>query len=146
MKNSTLLILTLILVTSLALASCTAGGISNTTNLVGSSWKLVSYGSSNNPTAAVPDSTTSLIFAKDGKLTGNVGCNSFSGDYKANGSQVTFGQIVTTLMACSDPVMQQETAVLKVLSGTASFKVDSGKLVITSEDGQSMITLEQVEE
>jgi heat shock protein HslJ len=142
MKKTNLLILALVLITALAITSC--GGIGNSTNLAGTSWKLVSFGTNTSLTAAAPDVPTSLDIGKDGKMSGNVGCNSFSGDYKVNGSQITFGPVVSTLMACPDPVMKQEAAVLKVFSGTANFKVDAGSIVITSEDGLSTVTFEQV--
>mgnify|MGYP001274395903 CR=1 FL=1 len=142
MKKTTLLMFTLVLLTALVITSC--GGIGNSANLAGTSWKLVNYGSNTSLTAAVPDVPTSLDIGKDGKMSGNVGCNSFSGDYKVNGSQITFGTVVSTLMACPDPVMKQEAAVLKVFSGTASFTLDAGTIVITSADGQSTVTFEQV--
>jgi heat shock protein HslJ len=134
-------IILVIILTSLALAACGSAG--GSAALAGTTWKLVSYGSASNPTPAVSDAKTALTFDKDGKLSGNVGCNSISGDYTLNGEQVNFGAVVTTLMACADPLMQQESAVLKMFSGTVKYTVTSGQLTLTSADGATAVTFEQ---
>ena len=109
--------------------------------LAGTTWKLVSYGPADNPTPAAPGVETSVTFDKDGKINGSVGCNSFSGDYKVAGGQVKFGAIATTLMACEDTVMQQESGVFAVLTGTVNFKIDGDTLTISTTDGASALTL-----
>jgi len=134
-------IILVILLTALALAACGATG--NSTALTGTSWHLVSYGSTSSPTPAVPDAKTALAFDKDGKLSGNVGCNSISGDYTTNGAQINFGQVISTLMACADPLMQQESAVLQMFSGTVKYTVTSNQLTLTSADGAATVRFEQ---
>ena len=97
------------------------------------SWKLVSYGSVNSLTPAVPNVDARLTFDKDGKLSGNGGCNSLGGDYKVKGDQITFGAVAATLMACPDPQMAEESAVYQVLTDTASFKIEGNMLTITNK-------------
>jgi heat shock protein HslJ len=106
-------------------------------------WKLISYGSKSNPTPAVPDVDTTVTFGSDGKIGGSVGCNSFGGDYKVNGDKITFSQIASTVMACADPLMQQESAVFSVFTDKATFTVDGSTLTITSADGNSVVALAQ---
>lgn len=104
------------------------------------SWKLTSYGPANAPTPAVADAEAGLTFKEDGTLTGNSGCNGFGGSYTVDGDQVTFKDIVSTLMACDDPRMAQEEAVHKVLADTATFKIEGNTLTLTNNDMMLVLT------
>jgi len=119
------------------LTACSGG---NSVSIEGQ-WKLVSYGSPSEQKSALSDVETSIEF-KDGKLSGNVGCNGFGGDYKVKGDTVTFGLVMSTMMFC-DAVAEQESGALAVLKETATFVLDGSKLTITSEDGGSSIVLEK---
>jgi putative lipoprotein len=76
----------------------------------------------------------SLTFNPDGTLSGNGGCNGLGGDYKVKGDQITFGPIMSTLMACDEPRMSQEDAVHQVLMDTVSYEIDGNTLTITNKD------------
>jgi heat shock protein HslJ len=77
-----------------------------------------------------------LQFEDGGKANGNSGCNDFGTDYKAGkDGKLSFGQITSTLMACDN--MQQESAYLDALSKVQQFKVEGGKLTLSSADGQT---------
>jgi len=112
---------------SLLLSACSAQGKS----LVGA-WTLTAYGPEGATTPVASGSQASLTFNQDGTLSGNSGCNSFGGSYKVNGDQITFSGLVSTLMACEEPLMTQEGNVFKVLDGTASYKIDGSTLTITN--------------
>ncbi len=120
-----------------ALAACAGGTSASITG----QWKLVSYGSASSQTPAAPDVDTSIDFKSGGPLSGNVGCNSFGGDYKVKGDTITFGAIASTMMFCEGPVGDQEMGTLTVLKESAKFVLDGNKLTITSADGKSMIVL-----
>jgi heat shock protein HslJ len=120
------------------LAAC---GGANANSIVGG-WQLVSYGPTSGQITAAPiDFNTFIDFGEDGELTGNVGCNSFGGDYEVKGNQIIFGSIISTLMACEEPIGSQEAAVLKTFTGTASYTLSGDTLTITSEDGTTSIVL-----
>jgi len=104
-------------------------------------WTLVSYGDPSSPTPAAPGVETSIEFKADGTVSGNVGCNGFGGDYQVDGSAITFGPIVSTLMFCEGPVGEQESATLAVFVETAGFQVNGETLTITSADGSSVVVL-----
>jgi heat shock protein HslJ len=118
----------------LILTACSGGGGASVTG----TWKLISY----NQTPAVPDVETSIEF-KDGQVSGNVGCNGFGGEYAVDGDQITFDKMMSTLMACTDPIGTQESVTFAVMSGTASFNLEGNQLTITSADGSSVIVLEK---
>jgi heat shock protein HslJ len=133
-------ILYICMIAMFMLAACGGG---NSNSIVGG-WELVSYGdTASQITAASIDFNTFIDFGEDGELTGNVGCNSFGGDYEVEGNQITFGSIISTLMACEEPINQQESAVLKTFTGTATYDLSGDTLTITSEDGTTSIVLKR---
>ena len=139
MKKMLMFWITLLVIIGSMLTACSGNP---SASLVGT-WKLVSYGSPASPTPAVPDVDASVIFGSDGAISGNVGCNSFNGNYKVDGETVTFGAIASTLMACADPIAQQEGMVFNVFVNTATFKLDSNTLSIISSDGNSVVVFER---
>ena len=102
-------------------------------------WRLVSYGAASNPEPAAGE--TSIHFGADGQLTGNVGCNSFSGEYRLSGAKIEFGPIMSTLMACLGPISEQEGAVFAVFANASPFALTGDALTITSADGGMVIVL-----
>jgi heat shock protein HslJ len=119
------------------LAACAGGSSASITG----QWKLVSYGPAGSQIPALSNVNTNIEFTADGKLNGNVGCNSFGGDYKVNGKNLTFGPIMSTMMACGGQVDEQEMAAIAVFQKSAAFVLDGNSLTITSADGKSVIVL-----
>jgi len=125
-----------LLVLSLALAACTAGN-GGAADLIGS-WKLTAYGPANSTTPAVPDTEAGITFNKDGTVTGNSGCNGFGGSYKVDGDKIAFSEIVSTLIACDEARMQQESAFHQVLTDTATYKI-AGITLTLSNNGMVLV-------
>lgn len=125
--KKTLLILLLM---SLFLSAC---GAQPSASLVGT-WKLSAYGPKETPTPAVTGAEAMITFENTGSVTGNGGCNSLGGTYKVSGDQITFSDIVSTLMACDDARMAQEGAVAKVLTGTARYEIKDKTLTLANGD------------
>ena len=117
----------------LVVAACdSTGSGSNTTpeptsaaDLAGTSWTLVSIGG----TPVVEGSGPHLTFGADGNASGSTGCNSMSGDYTTDGAALTFGPMATTRMACEEPLMTQEAAVLEALTGVSGWEIDADGLL-----------------
>jgi len=104
-------------------------------------WELISFGSPSNMISSIKANDTSIEFTSDGSLSGNVGCNSFSGNYKLDGESITFDPLVATLMFCMGPVGDQEAHVFSVLQERVSYKLDADDLMIVSGDGFRSILL-----
>jgi heat shock protein HslJ len=102
-------------------------------SLIGA-WKLTAYGPAASPTPAVEGVDAGLTFNEDGTVSGTSGCNGLGGDYTVEGDKITFGEFVSTLMACDDPIMRQEEAAHKVMTGTATYKIEGDTLTITNND------------
>lgn len=137
MKKLTQFLLVIFAIGSFILAACSGNASASPTG----TWKLISYGSPTNLTPAAPDVDTSIEFASDGTLSGNVGCNGFGGDYKVDGEKIIFGQIISTLMFCEGPVGEQEAVTLAAFAESASFTIDGDTMTITSADGSSIVVL-----
>jgi heat shock protein HslJ len=121
--------LKILMMIGLVLSACSAADAS----LVGS-WKLTAYGPESSPSPAVTGSEAGLTFNDDGTVTGTSGCNGLGGEYTVEGDQITFGEFVSTLMACDDPIMVQEGAMHQVLNGTATYKIDSNTLTLINNN------------
>jgi heat shock protein HslJ len=129
---------TLLVAAGLIFSACVSQG--SPAGLPGSSWKLVSYGPAGKPTLAAAGIQTSLDFGRDGKVSGSMGCNSFSGDYQVKIGKVVFGQMAATMKACPDPQMTQESAVFQVLAGSVRFQVEGKILTIYAASGADAVT------
>lgn len=119
----------------LAVSACASE--ENTRPLI-RSWRLTAYGPVDSTTPAVPDVDATLIFGEDGTLAGSTGCNELGGEYTVEGDQITFRQIVSTLIACPDLQMAQEEVIYQVLHDTASFNIEDDTLTIT-KDGMLLV-------
>ena len=128
----------LLIVAMFALAACAPAA---SPSLAGE-WGLVSYGSTSSPTLADPNIETAIMFDAE-KISGNVGCNQFNGGYTLEESNIVFSPFISTKMACIGAAGEQESAILSVFTGAATFSLIGNTLTITSADGTSVIVLEQ---
>ncbi len=121
----------------LALSACAITSREATTELPGTSWALVDLDGAE-PVGETPPSIT---FNDDGSVTGTTGCNTFNGEVTIEGSELTFGPMATTRMACLDEgASLQEHAFLTALEGVTGYTVDDeGRLVL---EGDAPLTFE----
>lgn len=75
-----------------------------------------------------------LRIGRDGTVRVDTGCNGGGGTASVEGPTITFGPLVTTLMACSDARGQVEAAVTAVLDGTVRWSVTEQTLTLTKGD------------
>jgi heat shock protein HslJ len=103
--------------------------------LRGAEWSVVEIAGK----PVVADSRVTMTFGEDGRVGGSSSCNSYGADYTVGGEGVTFGQPVSTLKACAEPLMDQEAAFLGTLRAVKRFDVDAqGALVLTADDGRTI--------
>jgi len=83
-----------------------------------------------------------LQFEQDNKANGAGGCNSFGTEYKVSpDGKLSFSPIMSTLMACTEG-MEQESAYFNALAKVEQFKVDGGKLTLSSADGKTSLVFQ----
>jgi heat shock protein HslJ len=118
----------------LAMAGCAITSRDATIDLPGTSWVLVDLDGA----APVGEAAPTIAFDDQGSVTGNAGCNTFNGEVTIDGSDLTFGPLATTRLACvEDGVADQEQAFLAALQDATSYTVDNeGRLVI--QDGGTL--------
>ena len=88
-------------------------------------------------TSVLAGSNITTEFGSDGTLSGNSGCNTYSGTYTVTGNQITIGPLASTRMACSDPagIMEQETQFLAALQTAATYNIENATLELRTKDG-----------
>ncbi len=75
-------------------------------------------------------------FGNDGRVSGDAGCNSFSGPYIQTGRTVQFGELLSTRRACVDENRQrQETRLLNILQGPTTLQLNRSRLTVRGKEG-----------
>ena len=105
-----------------------AGGV----EIPGSSWILVEM----NGTADFAHIMPTLVFGRDGTVSGFAGCNTFHGTYTADGH---IGELASTKIACQPPASLIEFDYLKALSDVGRLTLVDGRLIT---DGGIPLTFE----
>jgi heat shock protein HslJ len=97
-----------------------------THELAGTRWVLTQLGSDPVvPAQGRPEQFIALDSSQQ-RVAGNAGCNRLIGSYTLEGDQLGFSQMATTRMACPD--MERESALLKALEATKSWRIDGAQL------------------
>lgn len=72
------------------------------------------------------------------RVTGSTGCNDFQGIVARTGDTLTFGELGTTRKACQGDEATLEKAVLDVLKGEVTFKIEANRLQLRAADGSGL--------
>jgi heat shock protein HslJ len=119
-----------------AAASASAGAL----ELDGTSWLLTDYISPDGAVFTVPAAVTPLLAFEGGNLTGNAGCNTFSSTYTVTGDAIEIGPIMSTKMACEEPMASVEGAYLAALESIDKVAIlDDGKLQLWDDGGKTTL-------
>jgi heat shock protein HslJ len=111
--------------------------LAQTGDLAGTQWRLVSYGTSGAETPVMAGSAITIAFESGNQVTGNGGCNSYGGTYTVADTTITFSDVVSTMMACTDSaVTQQEQTYFAALHSATTFKHVGNQLTIFYAEGQ----------
>lgn len=114
------------------LTSCSAFPAASD-SLNGTSWELYAI-SKHRP---IEGSNITIVF-EDGQVSGSSGCNSYGGDYKVSGKKIEFGMLMSTLMACDEPIMDQESDFLQMLGDAHRFELVDDQLQIYWSDHEAL--------
>jgi heat shock protein HslJ len=127
--------LMLVLGTSAA-AFAASGGTGGT--LEGHTWVLKTYAVGTTMTD-VPSTVTVDATFMGGNVSGTGGCNTYGGGYTASGASLTFGPLVSTMMACGDPKDAVEHAYLTALGKSATYTATASALTIYDASGAEIL-------
>jgi heat shock protein HslJ len=77
------------------------------------------------------DGAVLRISFDDGRISVSGGCNGMGGDVTFEGDAMTVGPMMSTQMACDQPLMDQDSAVQAFLTAGTTVSVDGDTLVLT---------------
>lgn len=98
-------------------------------------WTAISYYTGTAVQAVIPGSPPTARFDR-GQVTGDSGCNNFSGPYEVTDTSILIGPFSPTLTACVDPARQtQEQQYLAALEHAATYRVAGNRLELQRRDG-----------
>ncbi|CAB4881644.1 unannotated protein [freshwater metagenome] len=123
MRNVRHVVLAAIASAALAIAACGAGGPSPE-----GTWILD------------PAQSEATLNLEGGKVGGSNGCNMLIGAYKTDGDRLTFGELGSTLMACTGPGAALERRVMAGLRETRRFTSEGGRLVLRDDQGRALLS------
>lgn len=137
---------------NLTLTTATGDSIALTSEppapLTGTTWTVTSL-VSGTTTSSLPENPENaerkarLTFGEDGSVRGTLGCNSFRGTAEVTGSTITFGPADGTKMMCPDPGMKLERALLAILDGRTTYRIDHRTLSLTAANGEGLRAVPQ---
>lgn len=92
------------------------------------------------PTLEKPRIT--LTFDALGRISGLASCNQYGADYTITGEGLSIGKGMTTMMACDEPIMEQEQFFLELLQRVSGFSIGAeGALMLHTADNRTIKAL-----
>jgi heat shock protein HslJ/LysM repeat protein len=113
--------------------------------LAGTSWSVTGYfNGQSGVVSPIIGTELTATFGQDGNLTGSAGCNDYSTTYQVDGSTITIGPPISTLMECAEPegVMEQELLYLTALGTAATYAFQGEFLEMRTAEGSLAVTFE----
>ena len=71
----------------------------------------------------IEGSNVTMDFGTAGKVAGSASCNQYSSGYTLSGEGLTFAKAGSTMMACEQPLRDQERRFLRTLEAVARFEI-----------------------
>ncbi|HYO41968.1 MAG TPA: META domain-containing protein [Candidatus Limnocylindrales bacterium] len=140
------IVLALLAVLVLAVAAC--GGAQPTQTpvpsgpieLAGTKWLLIKYLSPDGATFTVPAAITPMAEFTADVMSGNAGCNTFSGGYVIDGDKLTLEPMSSTMKLCEEPIASVENAYLAALGVVDKVAyLDNGNLQLWDSEGKTTL-------
>jgi heat shock protein HslJ len=112
-------------------------------SLAGTSWDVININNGRQAVVGmVSDSTVTMAFDNEGRVSGTTGCNRYTAAYHAEGDTLRFSSVAATRMACADPAVdEQEQAFLRALESVATLSFEGDRLDMRDADGALAIIL-----
>jgi heat shock protein HslJ len=104
--------------------------------LAGTSWRLTGWSVSSQD----PDDFTVTAEFKDGRIGGTSAVNQYGGPYTAgDDGSISFGDLVSTMMAGPEPDMKAEQTYLKLLAAAGEFRIEGDTLTLSDAQGNDSL-------
>ena len=107
-------------------------------------WKVTAIADEGGELELVLEGTAPDIHFDDDQVSGDGSCNRYSGPYDTSGGDdLDFGDLVTTMMACLDVVMDQEQLFLYALDSVDSYSI-AGTVLEMRSSGEVVALFEAI--
>ncbi len=97
--------------------------------MTGITWRPTVVGAEEFP----DDSGIFVLFAVDGSINGNGGCNSFFGSLEKTDDGIAVGELGSSRMACPEAIMDREMAFMQSLQNAVHFELGDDRLLLTND-------------
>jgi len=137
------------LTAALALAACssTAGGSGSpaassaasaaaASGLEGTLWRLTEYLGPEGNVVPVPEAISASATFSDATVSGNAGCNDYTGGYTVDGDKLTIGPLAATKKACGPAESAVETVFLTAMGQVATYSVSGDTLELKTAEAK----------
>ncbi len=99
--------------------------------MTGTTWRPAVVGSEELPA----DSGMFVLFAVEGSIKGNGGCNSFCGSLQKKDDGIVVGPLGSSRMACPEKIMDREAAFMQALQNAVLFEAGDDRLQLIDDAG-----------
>ena len=106
-------------------------------DLIGPTFVLVELGG----VPAIGEPSMTLVFSRDGSAGGSGGCNSYGGMVTIAGDSFDVANVISTLVACDEPVMTREQGFFAALETATRYHLNQGTLFLLDDVGNKLATL-----
>lgn len=114
-----------------------AAGNPTTTPIAGTTWILRSIGTGET-VSSVPGTVTASLKITGADVQVAFGCNSGGGTATVSDTAITFGPLMSTMMACGSPKDDVERAMAGVLQGEVPFTIGGTTLTLKGANGTTL--------
>jgi heat shock protein HslJ len=105
--------------------------------LIGTQWELNSFGPQGSELAVADGAHVTLAFTGETEVGGTDGCNTFDGEYEAKFGGLSFRNLTSTRVVCTDKnLLHQQMEYLQALSKTDRYEVQGNQLTIWYGQGR----------
>ena len=114
----------------IALFACVACGGTGPgeTELAGTRWVLAELDGAATPPVGDGDAGYLRFEAADRRFSASAGCNGMGGSWNSEGTSLGFSEVMSTLMACQEPLMTRERQLSEALGATTTYRVSGNRL------------------
>jgi heat shock protein HslJ len=115
--------------------------------LEGTTWRVVAYRAESSLVPIETSETLPRIKLAEGRVSGNVGCNTFTGGFSLDEDRLTIEpRMAMTMMACEESLMNLEQAITARLAEVASYRQEGAGLELLDAEGETLLSLEALAE
>lgn len=107
------------------------------------SWSVTGYNNGKQAVVSpILNTNLTMTFGDDGTISGNSGCNTYSGQYTLSGQTITISPLASTMRACIEPegVAEQETAFTTALQQAATWNIQGNQLSLRTAENAIAVT------